>query len=109
MLRIRRLLMAALLLAAGLVPAQTASAGPILSWLYPDDGPAPAYSPFRYWAPGLGRANDIVHGPRIGVYAPDRRPEVPPTYLILRFPCPAADPSTTLIPLPTPPAESKAH
>jgi hypothetical protein len=109
MVRIRRLTLAALVVAAGLVSTSTASAGPLLDWLFPDDGPTPAYSPLRYWAPAVGRVNDHFHGPALSPFPPDRHPEIPPTFITLTFPCPAADPSATLIPVPTAPPESRAH
>ena len=83
----------ACVLAAGLLPMSRASAGPFLHWLFPDDGPAPAYSPLRYWAPGLGLVYDKFHGPKVSVYPPDRHPEVPPTDVISRYPCPPVDPA----------------
>jgi hypothetical protein len=107
MVRIRRLLTTALVLAAVLCCARTASAGPILDWLFPDDGPAPTYSLLRYWAPRLGRVNDEVHGPKLSVYAPDRHPEIQPTYTILQFPCQPVLPAATIIEPPTPPATSR--
>jgi hypothetical protein len=100
MVRIRWLTVAALVLAAGLVPARTAHAGALWDWLH--DCPLPSYSPFRYWAPGLARVNDRVHGPKLSVYPPDRHPEVPPTFRILEFRCPAVDPAATLIEPPSP-------
>ena len=83
------------------------NAGPLLSWFFPDDTPVPAYSPFRYWAPGLGRAYDHFHSPRLSAYPPDRHPEIPPDWTILPFHHPAVDPAATLIEYPTPPPESK--
>ncbi len=107
MVRIRRLTVVLLVVVAGLFGTRTASAGPILDWLFPDDGPTPTYSPGRYWAPGLGHLNDNVHGPKISVYPPDRHPEIQPTYTILKFPCQPVDPAATIIEPPTPPATSR--
>jgi len=107
MVRIRRLTVATLALAAVLLSAHTASAGPLMDWLFPDDGPTPSYSPLRYWAPRVGRVHDDCHGPKLSVYPPDRHPEIPPTYNILKFPCPAVDPAATIIEPPTPPATSR--
>jgi len=107
MFRIRRLTVAALVLAAGLVSAGTASAGPLKDWLWPDDTEAPAYSRLRYWAPGASRIHDYFHGPKLDVYPPDRHPEIAPTFNILNYPAPAAAPGATIIPPPTPPATSK--
>jgi len=107
MFPIRRLTVAALILAAGLVSTGTASAGPLKDWLFPADAPSPSYSPLHYWAPALERVNDKVHGPKLNVYAPDRHPEIPPTFTILTFSHPAADPAATIIEPPTPPATSR--
>jgi hypothetical protein len=105
--RIRRLTLAALVVCAGLLPTSAASAGPIKDWFCGGDCPAPSYSPFRYWAPRAARVNDDCHGPKLDVYAPDRHPEIPPTYDILRFSCPAVDPASTLYVPPTAPATSR--
>src|SRR5947209_1703432 len=105
MVRIRRLTIGALLLIAGI--ANTASAGPFLNWLAPGDGQPTSYSPLRFWAPGAARVSDQIHGPKLSVYAPDRHPEIPPTYTILTFPCPAVPPGATIIEPPTPPPESR--
>src|SRR5436190_7631004 len=97
MLRIRQLAVTALVLAAGLVLGNTADAGPLKDWFYHRDCPPPDYSPFRYWVPGAARVHDKVHGPHLDVYAPDRHPEIPPTYITLTFPCPPVEPAGTLI------------
>jgi hypothetical protein len=107
MARIRRLTVAALLLAGGLVPANPASAGPIADWFGCGDCPPPSYSPFRYWAPRLARFHDCLHGPCLPVYAVNLHPEITPSCYILKYPCPAAAPAETLIPTPTPPATSR--
>jgi hypothetical protein len=107
MTRIRRLTLAALLLGAALVPANRASAGPILDWLGCGDCPPPAYSPARYWAPRLARLYDCVCGPSLPVYATNLHPEIPPDVYVLKFPCPPAAPGETLIPTPTPPPTSR--
>jgi hypothetical protein len=96
-----------LVLVAGLALASSARAGPVLDWLFPDDGPTPAYSCLRYWAPAVGRVQDHFHGPKEAVYAPDRHPEIPVDFTILHYQCPAAVPADTLIPVPTPPPESR--
>jgi hypothetical protein len=72
--------------------------------------PPPAYySPFRYWAPTLARVYDCLCGPTISVRAPDRHPEVPPTFSVLAYPCPPVLPELTLQKLPTPPDTSRIH
>ncbi len=106
MVRIRRLALAVLVVAAGLVAGSPVGAGPLKDFFCPCDCPPPDYSPLHYWTPGLVRLHD-AHGPKLGVYAPDRHPEIPPTYTILKFPCPAVDPAATLIEPPTPPATSR--
>jgi hypothetical protein len=107
MTRISGLTRAALVFALALAWTSTAKAGPILSWLFPDDGPTPSYSPLRYWAPAAGRVNDTFHGPKLSVYAPDRHPEIAPKFTTLRFPRPTADPAATIIEPPTPPPSSR--
>src|SRR5262245_42182867 len=106
MIRMRQCLMAAVVLLAGLVPAGTAKAGPLLEWLGFDHFPPPSYSPCHYWAPTAVRVKDCLHGVRLNVYAPDRHPEIKPTYAVLPFPCQTANPAATIIERPTPPAES---
>jgi hypothetical protein len=51
-------------------------------------------------AAGHARISDCVHRPRLCACSPDTHPEIPPTYIILKYPCRAADPAATLIPLP---------
>jgi hypothetical protein len=89
-----------------LASAGAASAGPF-GWIFPSESQPNSYSPLRYWAPRVERVHDIVHGPKIDVYAPDRHPEIPPTFSNLHFPCPTADPASTLIERAAPPATSK--
>src|SRR4051794_28720589 len=106
MVRIRRLLVGVVVLVAGLVLAAPARAGSLLDWFGCGSCPPPSYSRCRFWAPRLARVCDCIHGPRLSVYAPDRHPEIPPTFVNLPFPCPAANPAETIIARPTPPAES---
>jgi hypothetical protein len=107
MRRVRRLTVAACVLAAGLLPAGMAQAGPLWDCLH---GCAPPdYSPLHYWTPALTRLHDCWHGPHIPLRAPDRHPEVPTGFVILPFRCPPADPAATQVPVPTPPPESKAR
>lgn len=56
--------------------------------------PHTSYSPLHYWTPALYRLHACLHGPKAPTYAPDRFPCVPPTYKIIRYPCPAVDPAT---------------
>jgi hypothetical protein len=106
MLRIRRLTVAALLLIGGVVVPNTASAGPLKDFFTPADGQS-SYSPFRFWAPRVAKAHDDVHGPQLSVEAPDRHPEIAPTFTILRFASPAVDPAATLFQPPSAPATSR--
>ncbi len=107
MVGLRRLTLAALVLAAGLVPVGPTNGGPVKDWFFPADGASPEYSSFRYWTPGLAHLHDDVHGPKISVYPPDRHPEIPSTMTILMFKCPCIDPAATIIEPPTPPPTSK--
>ena len=104
---VRRLVVAGLVLAAGLWPVASANAG-LLDCFGHKDCPKPSYSPFHYWVPNAVRVYDCVCGPHLDVYAPARHPEIQPDYVILRFPCPAAEPSATIIEAPLAPPESKA-
>jgi hypothetical protein len=107
MVRRRGLALAVIVLIAGLVCANGASAGPVLDWFGCGDCPPPEYSPFRYWTPGLARVNDKCHGPWLSVQPPNRHPEITPTYAIIKYPCPAVDPVGTIITPPTPPPDSR--
>jgi hypothetical protein len=71
----------------------------------------PSYSRLHFWAPGLVWCYEDLCGPRLSVYAPDRHPELPPSYLILRYRRrrPAPPPEATLVEVPTPPPESRAR
>jgi hypothetical protein len=102
-----RLTGAALVLMGAFLSASTANAGPIWDWLCGGCPPPAYYSPARYWAPEAARGYDCVCGPHMGVYPPYRRPEVPPTMDILKYPCPPAPAEATLIYVPTPPESSK--
>jgi hypothetical protein len=71
----------------------TGRAGPILDWCgWGKDCPRPSYSPLHYWTPSLYTCYAYHHDQR-GVYATQYRyPEVPNSYRIIRYPCPAAPP-----------------
>ncbi len=107
MIRIRGLAAIAFIVGVGIVPANMASAGPIMNFFCPGDCPPGQYSPFRFWAPRAAKAYDDIHGPKIDAYAPDRHPDIPSTMKILQFPCPPAAPAATIIEPPTAPATSK--
>jgi len=107
MVRMQGLMLALLVLAGGALRPGTAAAGPILDWFCCCPCPPPCYSPFRYWTPTGARVYDCLCGPHIPVFPPDRHPEIPPSYVILDYPCPPAPPEATLIPVPTAPPTSK--
>ncbi len=107
MAQIRRLMVAAFVLAVGFASTNPASAGPLKDLFCGGDCAAPSYSPWRYWAPRAARVDDNLHGPRLSVEAPDRHPEIPATFTILKFPCPAVAPAATIIEPPTAPATSR--
>jgi hypothetical protein len=106
MVKIQRRMLALIVLVAVGATASTANAGPF-GWLFPSESQPNSYSPARYWTPGPAKFSDDIHGPRIDVYAPNRHPEIAPTYSNLKFPCPSADPAATLIERPSPPVTSK--
>jgi hypothetical protein len=107
----RRLAVVVVVLIGGLGPARVASAGPFWDWLTHRECPSPSYSPVNYWAPSAVHLYADIHGPKVAVRAPETHPDVPPTYVTLTYrrKCPAQDPAATLIPVPTPPATSKAR
>src|SRR5260370_4331233 len=53
-----------------------------------------SYSPLHYWTPGFWRLHACLHGPKAPTYAPDRFPDVTPSYKIIQYPCPAVAPAT---------------
>ena len=103
----RRLTLAALLMTAGLVSANRAHAGPVEDGLFPAAHADNSYSPWRCWAAALARLSDHFRGPQLSVYATDRHPEIPATFIILRYDCPAVEPAATIIEPPKAPATSK--
>lgn len=104
--RTRRLAVAGLILVVGLVPASRASAG-ILDCLCCCQ--KPTYSPVQYWAPAAVRIHDAACGPKLGVYAPNRYPDIPLDYTILKYRCPPAFPAETIIEAPLAPPTSQAR
>jgi hypothetical protein len=52
------------------------------------DCPRSCYSCVHYWAPTLYKINYCFHGRRMNTYAPDRHPEIEPSFKMVRFPCP---------------------
>jgi hypothetical protein len=111
MVRTFRRAVVALVVAALFLPAGTARAGKFWNWLTHQDCDVPSYCPARYWTPTIALCVDDLCGPRLSVYAPDRHPEIPPGVWVAKFSkChPAPLPEATLVPVPTPPATSKAR
>jgi hypothetical protein len=87
-----RRLRGALVLAVGLFLAPQARAGWILDHWHHDCPPS-SYSPCHYWTPAAYRVYAACHGPKLGIYAPDRFPGIPPRVVLTTYPCPAAPPS----------------
>jgi hypothetical protein len=109
MVGMRRLTVAAVVVAAWWGLPRPARAGSLLEWLGHDKCPPPTYSPFRYWTPAPARVYDCTCGPKLSVYAPDRHPEIPPTYATLNFKCPPVTPAETIIEAPLAPEDSRAR
>jgi hypothetical protein len=57
----------------------------------------------------LARAYDCVCGPKLSVYAPNRYPEIEPTFLIQKYRCVTVDPWDTIIERPLAPETSQAR
>jgi hypothetical protein len=110
MIQVRRLAFAALVLGVGQLLSSKASAGHFWDWLTQPPCPSPTYSPFRYWTPSAAHFYDDTHGPMYAPRAPLTHPEIPPTYTVLKYKrrCPAQEPAATVVPVPIPPATSKA-
>jgi len=102
----KRLAVAGLVLAAGLIPASAARAGLLDCLCYCEK---PTYSPAHYWAPAAVQVYDRACGPKVGLYAPNRHPDIPPDYCILKFRCPPALPVETIIDAPLAPPTSQAR
>jgi hypothetical protein len=52
------------------------------------DCPGSSYSSVHYWAPQLYRVYACRYGPKMNTYAPDRHPEIEPSFKLVRFRCP---------------------
>jgi hypothetical protein len=110
MARVYRIALGAIVVTASvLVATRPADAGPILTWLGFGDDPPPVYSPARFWAPGAAKVHDDLFAPRVGVYPPNRHPEIPPTHDIKRYPTSIALPKETINQRPAAPATSPAR
>ena len=56
-----------------------------------DGCPGPCYSCKHYWTPQLWRVHSCLFCPKLNVYAPDRHPEIEPTFKAVRFKCPPVE------------------
>jgi hypothetical protein len=85
---------AALGLAATLLTAQAASAGPLWDALMDKlhGCPPSNYSSFHVLTPNLTYYYECRHGNRVSVYPPDRFPCMPPTYERYAYRCRAVEP-----------------
>lgn len=91
--RIGRL--AAWVLFTGLIAPASVWAEPIVA-PEPCDGSAHAVRPYsrcHYWTPALYRLHACLHGPKPAFDTPDRYPDVPPRYQIIRYRCRAVAPA----------------
>jgi hypothetical protein len=88
---------AGLVIVAGLLPPAGAEAGGLFDcWPWrKSECPPSSYSPCHYWTPTCYRLYAYCH-PQGYIYPPDRYPNVPPHYLITKFPCRAVDPTTAM-------------
>ena len=52
-----------------------------------DDCPKPCYSCKHYWAPSLWRVHSCLFCPKMNTYAPNRHPEIEPTFKAVQYRC----------------------
>jgi hypothetical protein len=52
-----------------------------------DDCPKPCYSCKHYWAPTAWRVHSCLFCPKMNTYAPDRHPDIEPTFKAVRYKC----------------------
>lgn len=83
MSRRMRLGLAAAVLLVGLLTPRAAVAAPGY-----DDCPGPCYSCKHYCTPQLWRMHSCLFCPKMNTYAPDRHPEIQPSFKAVRFKCP---------------------
>jgi hypothetical protein len=79
--RMRWLWMAATLLLGLLLPRVAVASE------YLDGCPKPCYSCKHYWAPSMWRVHSCLFCPKMNTYAPNRHPEIPPTFRAVQFRC----------------------
>jgi len=85
---------AALVLGLVLLLPCRGNAGPLLDNLMYRKAHCPptSYSPCHYWTPTLERVCAHFRG-GVSMYAADLHPDVPPSYRVSTFPCPAVKPA----------------
>jgi hypothetical protein len=92
MKRRMRMVLAAAALLLGLLMPRAAVAAPGY-----DGCPGPCYSCKHYWAPQLWRVHSCLFCPKMNIYAPDRHPDIQPTFKAMRYKCPPVDPQQSSV------------
>jgi hypothetical protein len=64
---------------------------------YCDGCPKPCYSPKHYWAPELWRIHSCLFCPKMNTVAPNRHPEIEPTFKADRWKCQPVDPQQSSV------------
>jgi hypothetical protein len=91
--RIRSAWLAAVVAAWAMLPVR-GTAGPFLdACFHKSDCPPTHYSCLHYWAPSLYTYYAYHHDLRGYYDKPDRYPQVPNDYRIIKFPCPGVEPA----------------
>jgi hypothetical protein len=90
------ILVMTLVLTVSLLLPGEGTAGPLVDHLLgrQTDCPPTSYSPCHYWTPTLYRLQCYCHNtsPCLWQFPPGPSPEVPPSYRITKYPCPAVNP-----------------
>ena len=107
MRRVHRLTLSALILSAGLLSANGRMPAPSRTGRLRGLPAAVLFALALLDARPGARLHDCFHGPSLPLDATNLHPEIAPGSYILKYPCPPADPASTLIPTPTPPATSR--
>jgi hypothetical protein len=84
--------MAGLIVAASLLGARGASAGPYVNVMQPCDCPPTHYSAFHVLTPIVYRWTAWCWGPRRYTFAKNLYPSVVPTHYVTRYHCPSINP-----------------
>ena len=96
--------LAGLALAAGLAGPAAAGDKPVFSPGKVHGCPAPSYSALHYWAPTLYRVRAWLNPNQPpSPYPPNRHPDLPASFFIQKYPCPAVDPAVQYPRFSTPP------